>query len=269
MRCVSLLAATLGIELSNLVVIFFSYRELLLEKMGPANGKKGESDGANADACAPDRRQVLTRQMSDGQEKMATLPTSAVLRYLPGESEEWPVMQCQNVFVLPGVPKYFENNVKRLAAYLPKASSELAHAEDAGSSADLSSSAERPATPAPRSDTYRIVLSLEEDDVVVALNAAVAEHPHVSFGSYPIIDDPTHKTIITLEGRFYNGGYTVGARRLAGKSSAGRLGDGHSKFFFTKEEMDKNVARALVDIKSRLPEGGIVCIDSCDDLRVR
>jgi molybdopterin-biosynthesis enzyme MoeA-like protein len=139
---------------------------------------------------------------------MATFPTSAVLRYLPGDADEWPDMQCQHVFVLPGVPQYFENNIKRLAAHLPTAPSAPARREHGR--AGPPPRAGRPALPAPRGDTHRLVLSLEEDAIVAALNASMAAHPHVSFGSYPIVEDSRHKTIVTLEGRRYNGGYAGG-----------------------------------------------------------
>jgi len=173
-------------------------------------------------------------------------------------------MQCQHLFVLPGVPTYFENGIKRLAAYLPAALSELRQAGDIGLSAEIQSQAATRPDPTPRSDTYRVVLSLEEDAIVTALDASVSAHPHVSFGSYPIVDDPSHKTIITLEG---NGVYTKSWHRLSAQYIVERLHEANATFFFSKEEMDQNAARALADIKSRLPEMGIVCIDSCDNLR--
>eukprot|EP00584_Thalassiosira_punctigera_P016619 CAMPEP_0172554626 /NCGR_PEP_ID=MMETSP1067-20121228/55516_1 /TAXON_ID=265564 ORGANISM="Thalassiosira punctigera, Strain Tpunct2005C2" /NCGR_SAMPLE_ID=MMETSP1067 /ASSEMBLY_ACC=CAM_ASM_000444 /LENGTH=767 /DNA_ID=CAMNT_0013343031 /DNA_START=294 /DNA_END=2597 /DNA_ORIENTATION=- len=255
--------------------------ELLLEKMG--SNDTGEED---SDINTKDRRTSLIRQMSEAQRKMSTLPTSSVLQYLTedADSEEWPVLQCENLFVLPGVPAYFENNINRLAAYLQGASSHLSQPdsvdksekeEDIGLNVDPYETKKQLTRPQ-RSDTYRILLSLEEETIVSALNASVAAHPHVSFGSYPIVDDPECKTIITLEGRFYNGGYAKSSQRLLRKLMPNRTGAGSSNkaegnnqiqsLFFSKEEMDRNVASALEDLKTSLPEEGIVCIDSCDDL---
>jgi len=247
--------------------------ELLLKKMGSSDA--GEDD---SDIDAGDRRKSLNRQMSEAQRKMSTLPTTSVLQYLAEEedSEEWPVLQCQNLFILPGVPQFFENNINRLATHLPGASSTLEQSaqvggsqedEDVGLSVDQPTQTENQSAPPPRSDTYRIVLSLEENSIVSALNASVTAHPHVSFGSYPIVDDPVYKTIITLEGRFYNGGYTKSSQRLLGKLTSNAEQNAQMQsLFFSKEEMDKNVALALEDLKSKLPEEGIVRIDSCDDL---
>mmetsp|Transcript_7815 Transcript_7815/g.17639 ORF Transcript_7815/g.17639 Transcript_7815/m.17639 type:complete len:810 (-) Transcript_7815:1298-3727(-) len=257
--------------------------ELLLKKMGAKDTGEEKTGGDNS---KEDRKKTLNRQMSEGQIKMSTLPTSSVLQYLSDTAEEWPVLQCQNIFILPGVPSYFEKKINDLAAYLPTASSKLAQAaaigetndEDIGLSVDTSAQTERQQpTRSPRSDTYRIVLSLEEESIVSALNVSVAAHPHVIFGSYPIVDDPEYKTIITLEGRFYTGGYTKGSQRLLEKSvldtrdseSLDKDNKRIQSLFFSKEEMDRNVESALKDLTSRLPEEGILCIDSCDDLRVK
>lgn len=255
--------------------------ELLLEKMG--SNDAGEKRQVGDDNSKEDRRKRLNRQMSEGQTKMAMLPESSVLQYLSDAKEEWPVLQCQNIFILPGVPTYFQKKINDLAAYLPTASSKLAQAatigdEDIGLSVDISAQTEKQhPTRSPRSDTYRIVLSLEEESIVSALNATVAAHPHVSFGSYPIVDDPEYKTIITLEGRFYTGGYTKGSQRLLEQSVADTMESEVSSkdkkslrsLFFSKEEMDRNVELALKDLKKRLPEEGILYIDSCDDLRTK
>ena len=115
-----------------------------------------------------------------------------------------------------------------------------------------------------KSDTYRIVLSSEEDSIVAALNETVAAHPHVTFGSYPIVDNPEHKTIITLEGRFYNGGYTRSSSRLLDQARIN--GGDEAGIIFTKQEMDEHLANALEGLKSRLPDESILSIDQGDDL---
>jgi len=262
-------AEALGLDLA----LHYPMAELLLDKMRTNSTTKSGCDDDNSEKHP---KRTLIRQLSEGQVKMATLPTSSELQYLTDDSEEWPVLQCQNIFILPGVPAYFDSKINLLAA-----SSKLAQPTTIGESKDeeiglsMDQSAEtdkQQSTPPPRSDTYRIVLSLEEDNIVSALNASVAAHPHVSFGSYPIVNDPEYKTIITLEGRFYNGGYRgSGSQKLLEKSEANDIkGKKETQsLFFSKEEMDKNVESALSDLKTRLPEEGILCIDSCDDLRIK
>ena len=253
----------------------YEMAELLIEKMGSkAENNGGTNDGANE----KDPRKVLKRQLSVGQEKMSRLPTSSVLQYISADSSDWPVLQVQNIFILPGVPTFFEKKINDLAAHLPGASSSLAQTKEEAEEIGLNMGQEsqtdtQQSSRPPRSETYRIVLSLDEESIVSALNASVAAHPHVSFGSYPIVDHPEYKTIITLEGRFYNGGYTKGSQRLLGKSIADKAsgidGNQAQSLFFTKEEMDENVQDALGDIKSRLPAEGILCIDNCDDLLIK
>ena len=244
--------------------------ELLLEKMG-SDGRGNGDDlvGVNGNG-SEDPNDKLIRRLSVGQRKMATLPTSSVLHYLANKdvdhddastSDEWPILQCQNIFMLPGVPPYFEKKMKQLAAFLPVASATIAgeysRDEAIGLSLDRSAHAvgqQSAASPPPRSDTFRIVLALHEDTIVSALNAAVAAHPHVTFGSYPIVrtsNEDAYRTIITLEGRFRDS-Y-----------------DKHQSSFFSKAEMDRNVGMALEDLKSSLPQDGILCIDTLDDLRIK
>ncbi|KAL9185470.1 hypothetical protein ACHAXT_003247 [Thalassiosira profunda] len=250
---------------------------LLLEKMGPEDSRESSVEGS--DNNDGDRREQLLRQMSEGQRKMSILPKSSVLQYLAEDAEEWPVLQCQNIFILPGVPTFFEKKINQLAAYLPTASSTLMlrggsqeEDEDIGLNVDQEYHTDaKQSTPPPRSDTFRIVLSLHEEAIVSALNATVHAHPHVSFGSYPIVDDPEIKTIITLEGRYYNGGCTKASQRLLEKSLADGPTTGRQvqqSLYFSKEEMDNHVDAALEDMKSRLPAESILFVDSCDDLRV-
>ncbi|KAL7539266.1 hypothetical protein ACHAXR_009133 [Thalassiosira sp. AJA248-18] len=270
-------AEALGLDME----MHYEMAELLLEKMGSSDtGEDGCDDSGSHDK---DPKKFLTRQMSEGQVKMSNLPTSSVLQYLTDDSDEWPVLQCQNIFVLPGVPAYFEKKIIQLSQYLPTAyalAQPASQEEEIGLNVDQESQIKKQqSTPPPRSNTYRLVLSLEEESIVTALNASVAAHPHVSFGSYPIVDQGEYKTIITLEGRFYNGGFTKGAQRLLEKSMSDKKESGGSKnaegkkqmqsLYFTKVEMDRNVELALKDIKSRLPEKGILSIDSCNDLLIK
>merc|ERR1711971_42251 len=104
--------------------------ELLLEKMG--SNDSGEKDSDSGDVDVKDRRKSLSRQMSEAQRKMSMLPTTSVLQYLEEDagSDEWPLLRCENVFIMPGVPPLFENNIKRLAAHLPEASSKILESKE-------------------------------------------------------------------------------------------------------------------------------------------
>ncbi len=85
----------------------------------------------------------------------------------------WPILQCDNIFVLPGVPQFFAAKMKTIAAhYLTKYQV---------------------------AEQRKIVLVVDEALLVTTLDRVVQEHPRVKFGSYPFVDHPEFKTIITLE----------------------------------------------------------------------
>ena len=242
-------ASALGLDME----IHCEMASLLLKKMGNSTEEMTVSSDADQDD--------LMRRMSAGQVKMATLPSKSELKYLTHNPDEWPVLKCNNIFILPGVPLYFEEKIQALSKFLGSPEEE-----------ELGLGLDNDISPTPsqlsRSDTYRLTLSLEEDAIVPALNATVKAHPHVTIGSYPIVDNPNHKTIITLEGRFYNGGYTRSSSRLLARVNSGdnNIDEGRS-LFFTKQEMDEHLTDALEDLKSRLPDESIISIDQCDDLK--
>ena len=237
-------AEALGLDME----IHYEMASLLLKKMSNSTEETVQS--------TPDKDELL-RRMSVGQLKMATLPSKAELKYLTDNPDEWPVLNCGNIFILPGVPKFFEQKILRLSKFLGEPEEEELDGNISPSSSHMA-----------RSDTYRIVLATEEDMIVNALNETVAAHPHVTFGSYPIVDKPEHKTIITLEGRFYNGGYTRSSSRLLDRARVNSGDDtDNNALFFTKQEMDEHLANALEGLKSRLPEESIICIEEGDDLK--
>jgi molybdopterin-biosynthesis enzyme MoeA-like protein len=86
----------------------------------------------------------------------------------------WPVLQCDNIFVLPGIPQFYADKMRLIAKhFLP-----VGH----------------------MIDTCKIVLGLEERRLVSVLDALVAAHTEVKFGSYPFVGHPEFKTIIVVEG---------------------------------------------------------------------
>ena len=83
-----------------------------------------------------------------------------------------------------------------------------------------------------------------------AWNAAVAEHPQVTFGSYPFVSHPDFKTVLTLEGRMISQETTAPRPRES----------------FTKDEMDRHVTQALDYLLTNLPEGSILRVENDDGL---
>jgi len=111
--------------------------------------------------------------LSDAQLKMAMLPELAKLRVPEDDKDAWPILQCENVFILPGVPQFFEAKMNVITKNFLK-------------SRFIAS--------------RKIVLKSEESSIVDQLDAAVKSFPNISFGSYPFFDNPNFKTVITLEG---------------------------------------------------------------------
>ena len=142
-------------------------REMVLhEEMAKLLKEKMNKDGDSSDDV----------ELTEAQRKMATLPSRSKLRYLSDNENDWPVLQCRNIFILPGVPEFFSKKIANVAEYL--------------SSDELE-----------RSAVYKIVLSVDETKIVSILNRAVEEFPEVAFGSYPFVSHPEFKTVLTLEGR--------------------------------------------------------------------
>jgi molybdopterin-biosynthesis enzyme MoeA-like protein len=105
-------------------------------------------------------------------DKMSSLPSGACIRPTPDDPEAWPILQCKNVFVLPGVPQFFTAKLDTIATHFL-----------------------RGATPVV---SRRIRLAVNEEAIVSPLNEIVGAHPDVQFGSYPVSQGAV-QTIITLE----------------------------------------------------------------------
>ena len=176
--------------------------------------------------------QLLKRKMNvdqnedltEAQIKMATIPGCSKLKYLSGIEGDWPVLQCGNIFILPGVPQFFEKKVQHVASYL---STELG-----------------------RMVAFKVVLSIDENSIVPILNNVVQNHPYVSFGSYPFVDHPDYKTVVTLEG----------------KRRAFEIDEACDRSSFQQNEIDVHVKVALSDLVHGLPEGSVLRVDNNNDL---
>jgi len=187
-----------------------------------------------------DNSSATGKDLTSAQIKMATLPSNAKLRYL--STDEWPVLQCRNVFILPGVPEFFAKKIENVATYL---SSQLE-----------------------RSIVYKIVLSVDEQSIVDVLNNAVKKHPKVSMGSYPFVSHPDFKTVVTLEADLVDSSThefntTSGVEGPIGSRNSLFLG--RDAIILPKEVRDRNVRLALDDLISELPKGSILRVEN-DDL---
>ena len=176
------------------------------------------------------------KELTEAQIKMSTLPECSKLRYLSNDQNEWPVLQCRNIFILPGVPQFFEKKVELVASYL---STELE-----------------------RSVQFKVVLSIDENSIVPILNRVVDNHPNVSFGSYPFVNHPEFKTVVTLEGRRVEGGTFRNSRRYLFVEEI----ETEDKKTFEDGEIDLNVKLALADLVNGMPEGSVLRVDNNNDL---
>lgn len=127
--------------------------------------------------------------MDESMRRLAMLPEHSELKFPPApddfhirkhtdgsetKTRTWPVLRCDNIFVMPGIPQYFEAKMKLIVKHF--------------------------LTKNVKKKMRKIVLDVEEKSLVVALDDLVRQHSQVKFGSYPFIGHPEFKTIITIEG---------------------------------------------------------------------
>lgn len=166
-------------------------------------------------------------ELTEAQVKMATLPNASKLRYLSDDPSDWPVLQCRNIFILPGVPEFFEKKIENVADYL---------------SCQLE-----------RSVAYKVVLSADENSIVAILNEVVENHPMVSFGSYPF-QQQSFKTVITVEAKMI--------LLPAGRSNSTIFN--RKEIVTSKSQMDRRVHLALDELINTLPERSVLRVDNDD-----
>jgi FAD synthetase len=101
--------------------------------------------------------------------KMTEVPEGAGIIDL-GE-KRFPIISFRNIFILPGIPQYLREKFALIKDRFRSASFYL----------------------------RRIFLDAEESDIASVLNLVVEEKGDVTFGSYPVLDNPEYKIIVTAE----------------------------------------------------------------------
>jgi molybdenum cofactor synthesis domain-containing protein len=116
-------------------------------------------------------RQRYGKTCNEAVLKMAEVPEGAEL--IDFGNLRFPLVAFRNIFIFPGIPKYLrekfgliKERFRTNALYLK-----------------------------------RLFLDAEESDIAAVLNRIVASNVEVSFGSYPILDNPEYKIIVTAESR--------------------------------------------------------------------
>ena len=104
--------------------------------------------------------------------KMAEVPEGAEI-VDPGNMS-FPVISFRNIFIFPGIPKYL---AEKFAAIRERFRSAAFH-------------------------IIRLFLNANESDIAESLNKTVSEHENVTFGSYPVLDSPEYRVIVTAESKF-------------------------------------------------------------------
>jgi hypothetical protein len=170
----------------------------------------------------------VDEDLTEAQIKMATLPSGSKLRYLSDDAKEWPILQCRNIFVLPGVPEFFEKKVLDIASYL---------------SCQLE-----------RGPAYKVILSVDEDSIVSVLNRVVKNHPCVTLGSYPFVNHPDRKTVITVEGSLMP---TPGGRSNSAVFSREMISN-------PRNMMERQIDLALDELVAALPDDAVLRVDKDD-----
>jgi len=180
-----------------------------------------------------DGKENLTQAKMEVLDKMATLPTGCTLEYY--DNNDWPILKCHNIYILPGVPKFFKTKIESIAKYLLQLR---------GNHTLTGTIPELPFQQHHRCQVCKVILNIDEIYIVTALNDVVRTHPHVSFGSYPFVDHQEFKTVLTLEG----------------------LKTNQMSQSYTQDQIESHVKLALADLLLKLPEGSIVRVEENDKL---
>jgi molybdenum cofactor synthesis domain-containing protein len=109
--------------------------------------------------------------LNDSIMKMAEVPEGAEV--LDFGNARFPLVVFRNIFIFPGIPKYLREKFALIRERFRCTSIYL----------------------------KKLFLDAEESDIAAVLSKVVEGHGEVSFGSYPVLDNPEYKIIITAESR--------------------------------------------------------------------
>jgi molybdenum cofactor synthesis domain-containing protein len=116
------------------------------------------------------RRHFEGRALPAEALRMAEAPQGATL--IPSDDARFPVLECQGIFILPGVPQLFRVHLETVMRRLP------------GKAVSL----------------RQLYLRAFETDIAAGLDAVASSRPHVAFGSYPTWDDGVdYRVRLTVE----------------------------------------------------------------------
>jgi FAD synthetase len=108
---------------------------------------------------------------NESMRKMATLPSGAEI--IDAGDLWFPVVIIENVHTFPGVPKLFEKKFESVRDRFAGVPFEL----------------------------KRVYVKLHESEIAESLNALLGDFPRLMLGSYPKIDEPDYRVLLTLESR--------------------------------------------------------------------
>ena len=110
-------------------------------------------------------------QLNDAILKMAEVPEGSELIDL--DIMSFPLVLYRNIFIFPGIPEYLRNKFSLIKERFRSSAFYL----------------------------KRLFLDANESDIAEILNTVVADNREVSFGSYPIINNPEYRIIVTIESK--------------------------------------------------------------------
>jgi len=103
--------------------------------------------------------------------KMAEVPEGSEI--IEPLNARFPLVSYKNIFILPGIPQYLKEKFSYIKERLHSSSYYL----------------------------KRIFLDADESAIAEALNCVVATNKGVVFGSYPVLDNPEFKILVTAESK--------------------------------------------------------------------
>lgn len=116
-------------------------------------------------------RRYYGAEITPAQLKMAEIPEGC--RLIGGEDLTFPVLVFQNVFILPGIPEAARHKFERIREQF-------------------------------REQPYilrRVFLRGDEGRIAADLHAVLDRYPAMQLGSYPILHNPDHNVMLTLESK--------------------------------------------------------------------